>query len=116
MSIYVQMLDVLAGLADGRVFPLVADDGADTPYIVIQRVGGPAVNFVTGEAPEKQIHRVQVTVWAESALNAEAIGKQVEDAIRGAVELQPEVLGGAIDDYDPTTKYKGSRQEFRIFC
>ncbi|MGG7603548.1 DUF3168 domain-containing protein [Massilia sp. BKSP1R2A-1] len=116
MSIYVHVMQALAGLAGGRVFPLVADEGVDTPYIVVQRVGGPATNFLTGEAPEKQMNRVQVTVWAASVLEAEAVGGQVEAAIRGAVDLQPEVLGRAVDDYDPTTKYKGSRQEFRIFC
>lgn len=116
MSLYVQMLAVLNGLAGGRVFPLVADEGVDTPYIVVQRVGGSATNLLTGEAPEKQVHRVQVTVWARSALDAESIGEQVEAAIRGAVDLQPEVLGLPVDDYDPTTKYKGSRQEFRVFC
>lgn len=116
MSIYVQILGVLADLAGGRVFPLVADEDVETPYIVVQRVGGPSTNYLTGEAPDKQIRRVQVTVWAASALEAEAVGLQVEDAIRAAVELQPEVLGCAVDDYDEMTKYRGSRQEFRIFC
>lgn len=116
MSIYVQILEVLGGLAGGRVFPIIADEGAEKPYIVVQRAGGPATNFLTGEAPEKEIRRMQVTVWANTALEAEAVGKQVEVAIRSAAELQPEVVGGAVDDYDPTTKYRGSRQEFYLFC
>lgn len=116
MSIYVQILGVLADLAGGRVFPLVADEGVETPYIVVQRVGGSPINFLTGEAPDRQSNRFQVSVWAKSALEAEEVGKQVEAAIRAAVALQPEVVTGAVDDYDETTKYRGSRQEFRIFC
>jgi len=116
MSVYTQILEVLSGLAGGRVFPLVADEGAETPYIVVQRVGGPAINFLTGEIPEKEIRRVQVTAWAKTVLEAEAVGKEVADSIRSASTLQPEVVGGAVDDYDSTTKYRGSRQEFYLFC
>jgi len=116
MSIYVQVLDVLRDLAGGRVFPVVADASVETPYIVIQRVGSSPINFLTGEAPAKQSHRVQVSVWCATALEAEAIGADVEAAMRAAVHLQPEVVTGAIDDYDETTTYRGCRQDFRIFC
>lgn len=116
MSVYVPILEVIGGLAGGRVFPLVADEGAETPYVVVQRVGGPANNFLTSEIPEKEIRRVQVTVWAKTALEAESVGDQVANAVRSAAQLQPEVVGGAVDDYDPTTKYRGSRQEFYLFC
>jgi len=116
MSVYAQIQQVLGGLVGGRIFPLVADEGVETPYIVVQRVGGAATNFLTGEIPEKEIRRVQVTVWAKTALEAEAVGGQVDSAIRSAVHLQPESVGCAVDDYDPTTKYRGSRQDFYLFC
>lgn len=116
MSVYVHIISVLGGLAGGRVFSLVADENAETPYIVVQRVGGSPLNHLTGEVPDKQSHRIQVTVWAQSVLEAEQVGKQVEDAIRAAVTLQAEVATGAMDAYDETTTYKGSRQDFRIFC
>ena len=116
MSLYTRLPEILNGLVDGRVFPIVADQVYDDPYIIIQRVGGSPVNFLTGEAPEKQSYRIQVTVWAQSALDAETIGKQVEIAIRSATDLQPEVIAGAADTYDETVKRRGSRQDFRVFC
>lgn len=116
MSIYVQVLEALQDLAGGRIFPVVAEEGVETPYIVVQRVGGSPMNFLSGEAPIKQPHRVQVSVWAANALEAEEVGGQVQAAMQLAVHLQPEVLTGPVDAYDETTTYRGARQDFSIFC
>ncbi|MEH6434286.1 tail completion protein gp17 [Massilia sp. DD77] len=115
MSVYVQVFEALAGLAGGRVYPILADEGVSTPYIVVQRVGGAPVNFLTGEQPEQKHHRIQVSVWATTAVEAEEVAEQVEQAMRLAVALQPEVLGGAVDTYDELTTYRGTRQEFSLF-
>lgn len=116
MSIYVRILDALQDLAGGRVFPVVADEGVETPYIVVQRVGGTPMNLLTGENPERKSHRVQVSVWAADAVEAEQVAAQVEAAMRLAVDLQPEVLTGPVDTYDETTTYRGTRQDFSLFC
>jgi len=116
MSIHAQVRAALAGLAGDRVYPLIAEEGTATPYIVFQVVGGTPEGFLGGEKPEKRQHRVQVNVWSKSILEAGVIADQVEDALRAVVELQTEVLTGAVDTYDEATKYRGQMQDFSLFC
>lgn len=116
MTIRTELRAALQSLAGGRVFPVVADEGVETPYIVFQVVGGEPGEYVSGDKPEKKQRRVQVNVWSKSTLEAEALAGHVEDALRAATHLQAEVLTEAIDTYDETTKYRGTMQDFYLFC
>lgn len=116
MTPHVRIRQALAGLANDRVFPLVADDVNVTPYIVFQIVGGDPQEYLTGEKPEKRQRRVQLNVWSKSSIEAAEIADQVEDALRAVGDLQAEVLTAAIDTYDEFLKYRGAMQEFYIFC
>jgi len=115
MTPHVRIRQALAGLASDRVFPLVADDVNVTPYVVFQIVGGDPQEYLTGEKPEKRQRRVQINVWSRSSIEASEIADQVEDALKAA-PLQTEVLTTAIDTYDEVLKYRGTLQEFYIFC
>lgn len=115
MTPHARLKLALEGLAGDRVFPLVADEGTATPYIVYQIIPGDAQEFLSGEKPEKKQRRVQVNVWSRSSIEASEIAEQVEDALRAA-PLQTEVLTIASDTYDETTKYRGTMQEFYVFC
>lgn len=109
--------DALKHLADGRVLPDFAPEGTALPFIVYQVVGGEPVNFLTGEQPDKQKVRMQVSVWAgESRIEASELGQHVEEAIRLATHLQPEVATGRAATYDEETKYRGTRQDFYLHC
>nr|WP_267875335.1 DUF3168 domain-containing protein [Massilia oculi] len=104
-------------LAGGRVLPDFAPEGTALPFIVYQAVGGEPLNFISGEQPDKQKVRMQISVWAgESRLVASELGRQVEEAIRAATALQPEVATGRIATYDEETEYRGTRQDFYLFC
>jgi hypothetical protein len=116
MTVHVEVREALRGLAGDRVFPLVADENTATPYVVFQVVGGDPQEFLSGEKPEKRQRRVQVNVWSKSTIEAGQIAEQVEDALRAATNLQPEVLTIPIDTFDEATKYRGTRQEFYLFC
>lgn len=116
MTVHVEVCEALRGLAGNRVFPLMADEGTPTPYIVYQVVGGDAQEYLSGEKPEKKQRRVQVKVWSKSTIEAAQIAEQVEDALRAAVDLQPQVLTVPIDTFDETTKYRGQMQDFYLFC
>ena len=108
--------DVLKHLADGRVFPDVAPHGTPTPYITYQAVGGAPINFVTGEKPEKQTHRMQVNCWADNRPEASELGMLIEDAMRSATHLQVEVLTRRASNYDEETNCRGTIQDFSMFC
>jgi len=116
MTPHEQIFAVLGDVADGRVFPGIADEGTATPYVTFQIVGGPPINFVTGEAPAKRFARVQINVWAGTSVEAFRVAAEVEGALRAAVHLQSEVLTGAGDTYDEVTKDRGAMQEFMLFC
>jgi uncharacterized protein YcbX len=116
MTVHVQVRTALEGLAGDRVFPLVADENTPVPYIVFQIVGGDPQEFLSGEKPAKKKRRVQVNVWSKSTLEAGQIAEQAEDALRAVVELQTEVLTVPADTFDETTRYRGTMQEFYLFC
>ena len=107
---------LLALLVGGRAFPDVAPQGTAVPFITYQAVGGDPINFLTGEAPDKTNTRMQVNVWAATRLEASELGAQVEAAVRAAAHLQPEVLTGRVATYDETTGYRGTMQDFHLFC
>jgi len=107
---------VLTGLAGGRVFPDVAPLGTARPFITYQAVGGAPVNFLTGDQPGKQFVRMQVNVWADTRIEASELGAQVEQAMRAAIELHVEVATGRVATSDETTNYRGTMQDFTLFC
>jgi len=107
---------VLAHLAGGRVYPDVAPQGTDTPYITYQVAGGEPINFLSGDRPDKQFVRMQVNVWSNHRAEAAEIGMLVEDALRSATALQVEVVSGRTSTYDEETDSRGTMQDFMLFC
>jgi len=107
---------VLQHLAGGRVFPDVAPEKTETPYITYQAVGGAPVNFLSGDQPDKQPVRMQVNCWASTRIEASELGAQVEQAMRAAIALQVEVDSSRVATFDETTNYRGTMQDFQIFC
>jgi len=107
---------VLKDLSGGRVFPDVAEQGTTRPYITFQAVGGAPINYLSGDRPDKQPVRMQVNVWADRRNEASEVGMLVEDAMRSAIVLQVEVLTVRTATYDEQTNYRGTMQDFQIFC
>ena len=114
MTPHEQIFQLLGDLVDGRVFPGIAEPETPTPYITYQFIGGPPINFVTGERPSKRFTRVQINTWAATSVEAAQVAMQAEDAIRASRALQVEVLTTAADTSD--AEYRGAVQEFMLFC
>ncbi|MGK5049756.1 DUF3168 domain-containing protein [Janthinobacterium sp. GB4P2] len=115
MSIETALFAALRSLVADRVYPDVAPENAPRPYITYQQVGGEAVNFVENTIPTKKNSRMQINVWADTRLQATALGGAVEDALRTIISLQPTVLGAAIATYDDETKLRGTMQDFSLW-
>lgn len=113
--IELHLFNALTGLVAGRIYADVAPADTQMPFITYQAVGGQPINYTTGETPDKENTRVQVNVWANSRLEATTIGKQVEDALRGAIELQAEVATGRAATYDETVGARGTVQDFSFW-
>lgn len=114
MTIEEQVGPILQALVGGRAYPDVAPQGEQPPYITFQDVGGEPLNYLTGESPGKTNARMQISVWARTRVEASKIGAQVEDALRAASALQPEVLTGRLAAYDEATTYRGTMQDFSL--
>lgn len=109
--------DALKHLVGERVLPDFAPEGTEQPFIVYQVVGGEPINYLTGEQPDKQKVRIQVSVWAGAdRIEASELGQQVEAAIRAAAHLQAEAASGRVATYDEDTSARGTRQDFYIFA
>lgn len=115
MTIEELVRQALGDLAGGRIFPDFAPAGTVPPFITYQVVGGKPINFLTGDRPDRTNARVQINVWSKSRLDASVLGAEVEDAIRVAVMLQPEVLTGRNSTFDEETQYRGTMQDFSLF-
>lgn len=87
------------------------------PYITYFKIAGEAVNYVDDAIPDAQNAAMQINVWADRQIDADAMIKQIEDAIRTAKTLQGRPMSAAIDAaYEPGTKLCGSIQRFDIWA
>lgn len=115
MTIEVRIFQALETLVGGRVYPDVAPDGVERPYIVYQQVGGAALNFLDNAMPPARNGRIQVCSWAVGRIEASSLIEQVESALRSASGLQVDVLAAPVSAFDDVTKLRGSRQDFSIW-
>lgn len=99
-----------------RVFADVAPLDTATPYVTWQQVGGSAINFTDDLVPTTRNARVQITVWDESRLAANALMLQLEAdlIVSAAFQARAESAGMAANDGD--TDLRGFMQDFSIWA
>lgn len=115
MSLDSRLKNLLAPLVSGRVYPDVTPDKPEFPLIVYQGVGGQEQWYVEGRRREKRHRRVQIHVWAETRLQAEAIADQVATALCESDFPAVEPYGAPTDLYEEAIKKRGTRQDFGIW-
>lgn len=116
MSAEATIYTTLAPLVGNRVFPLVAPEGTQLPFIVYQRVSGEAAQFMDGSLPNRENGRFQISVWSATASQSTDISKQAETALCAQqATLQTTVLSGRSAMYDPDTGTYGSMQDFSLW-
>lgn len=105
----------LSGLADGRVFWDVADQGTPVPYLVLTKVSGRRGMAFAGLTGER-VYRLQVAAWGQAKMDAIALQEQAVSAlcVVGADGLTVEAVDEMGDDYDETTSLHGVLNEFTI--
>lgn len=114
MTVEADLIAVLDPLVSSRVYPDVGADGAATPYVTYQQVGGVPANFLAG-VPDKRNGRFQINVWSLTRAEAMSLIRQIEDAVRLSSTLRATTEGGAVAVYEPETKLYGARQDFSIW-
>jgi hypothetical protein len=116
MSIEATIFQTLKSLASNRVYQdITPPDVTALPRITYQQVGGQSVNFMDPTAPSLKNARFQVNVWGATRLQAAALSRQVEDALRTEVTLMTTVLAAPVAIYEPDTKLYGTMQDFSFW-
>lgn len=109
----------VSALAGGRVFTWGGRQGAEYPYVTIQRISTPGASHLDGPAT-LEWPRFQVDVWAETGLAA----LNLAEAIRAAVDHRtiagnPEFTATFQDQRGPApdeqTRNFGVSQDFLVF-
>lgn len=115
MNIETHIYAALQEFVGGRCFPDVAPEQTARPYITYQNVGGQPISFIDSAIPNREFARVQVSVWADTRIEASDLGRAIEHALRGMTELQTDVITGRMATSDETTGYRGTMQDFSFF-
>jgi hypothetical protein len=113
-SLQEQLVTQLAGIAAGRLYPMVAPDGAVRPYLVYQRIANTVNNVLSGNGnPPIDNTRFQVDVWADSYGSAQATAGAVKAAML-AWSLQNVLLQEA-DQYESQTHLYRVLQDYSVW-
>jgi hypothetical protein len=105
---------ILGGLAGGRFYADVPPATPTFPLLLWQRVGGQASEYLDQSLPSHDHARVQLTAWAKTRLEADALIREARVAMLGSSHAV-ETFGAAVADYDDALKLYGSRQDFGIW-
>jgi hypothetical protein len=115
MSMESDLYTLLKDFVSNRVYPDIAPLAVVHPYITWQGVGGRSLRFMDNTAADKRNTRVQINAWATTRAAANALARQVEDAMCATALFTASPLGEPVSDYDTETKTYGAMQDFSIF-
>ena len=109
-------LNTLLKTICARVYPDVAPVGTVTPYVTWQAIGGYAVRFLDGSAPDKRNTLMQINVWSKTRIEAINLIRQIEDAVCASSLWQAVPQGEAISTFESDTQLYGSIQTIDIWA
>lgn len=115
MTVEADLFNALKTLVSNRVYPDIAPNGATTPYITYQQVGGEAIAFVDNLVPSKQNGRFQINVWGTSRSAVAALALQIESAMTAASAFQARPIGAPSASHELDTGLYGSRQDWSVW-
>lgn len=98
-----------------RFFPDTAPFETQAPYGIWQHVGGESLRYMDNTAADKRNAFVQITIWAQSRLQASTLLRGIEDALCSAPTLQASPQGEQVAAYDDANALRGAVQTFSIW-
>lgn len=97
-----------------RTYVTVAPSGVQTPFVVWQQTGGRDVSS-WDNLPTKRHARVQISVWASTAMQAANIRAQIESTLRPQRSILCRPSAAHHMTYEPDTKLHGVQQVWEIW-
>lgn len=99
-----------------RVYPDLAPQGTEKPYLTWQAIGGESARFLDNTAADKRNTLVQINAWALTRQDATTLIRQAEDAMCASAQFVARPQGEALSMYEPDTKLYGSVQRFSVWA
>lgn len=115
MSLETALHTVLVSLCP-RVFPDVAPFGTVQPYITWQQIGGPALTFTEGTLSDHRGAMVQINVWDDRRLQANALALDIEAALAASPLFQARAVSAFQAALDDDSEARGTMQDFEIWA
>lgn len=112
MSFELDLYAVLNAVAPDAVYPDFAPVDTPRPYVTWQKIGGPMLNPVGGEASGLRSLEVQCNVWADTRMQATAQIRAIEAGMRAATAFDARPMSEPVDDFDADIPVYGSLQSF----
>ena len=114
MSMESDLVDLVAPLLAGGLWPDIADQNTDLPYGTYMQVGGPTVDPVDGSAPGLWGARIQIDVWSKTRQEANEKMRAIEETLR-ASPFNARPIGAFRANYNEVTKVRGAMQDFEVW-
>lgn len=106
----------LLSAACPRVYPDVAPIGTALPYVTWQGIGGSTLRFTENTPADKRNTLMQVNVWSATRLEANALMRQIEDALCASALFTVDPQGEPMNTYEEDALLYGSLQRFSIYA
>lgn len=114
MTIETDFVATVGAFCGGRVYPDFAPHDAAAPFVTYQQVGGQVFQLLQGGASVKRNTRMQVNVWHSTRSGANALMRQIEDALQSS-PFYAMPIGALIAQTDELTQQRGAMQDFSLW-
>lgn len=115
LTLETELVAVLQPLC-ARVFPDVAPEGTETPYVVWHQYGGAAVMFTEGAMADRRNCHVQINVWHASRAVCNQLSLDIEAALVAHPAFQAQPLNAHSATYDEDQAMRGAMQDFSLWA
>jgi hypothetical protein len=111
MSFETDLYAVLAAVTP-RVFPDFAPVTTQRPYVTYQQIGGEVFNPLSNDDPGIRHSAMQISVWADTRVQAMTLSRSIEAAMRAATAFTARPDSAATGDFDADIPVYGASQDF----
>ena len=92
----------------------VAPPDTQTPYVIWQRFGGDAPDYLDNEDPQVETAEVQLRIFSDDVLEPKQLMPQLLSALRAHPDLVIRPIGNFRDDYDHDMDLYSADQDFKV--
>ena len=98
-----------------RVHPDVAPTTTTLPYVTYQAIGGRSLRWLDRSASDKRHTLLQINVWAGTRAAANALMRQIEDAMCASTDFTAWPNAEPISAHEDAPDVYGCIQDYTIY-